>query len=277
MANPSKIDWTDESCNPVWGCFGPSGTAERPARCQGCYAFKMAPRIAAMRAASTGEPVCEQCRDFVPHFHPERLPQLTQGHDKRVFVGSMCDLWSDGVLPEWREAIWRRVCSNACRAGGRNHFIVLTKCPERIDEREVFMAWGGAEVPPKDACVKGSKYFWPANLWVGTSAADAIDYALRWRYLRDAVPRGRRVLSLEPMHGWIDFVTVAPSLEPPYPDWILLGPQTPVRDDTAPERRCVEAAIRWTRERNVPLWLKSGCYKLWPDLPHTQEIPEAMR
>jgi hypothetical protein len=28
--------------------------------------------------------------------------------------------------------------------------------------------------------------------------------------------------------------------------------------------------------RGVPLWLKSGCYKLWPDLPLRQELPADM-
>ncbi len=40
---PTKIDWADETINPIgWGCYGPGGTAEHPNICSYCYAYRIA-------------------------------------------------------------------------------------------------------------------------------------------------------------------------------------------------------------------------------------------
>jgi hypothetical protein len=61
-----------------------------------------------MRAATSGKPVCQDCREFRPHFHPERLDGIGKGRGN-LFVGSMTDLWGDGVQPAWRQEIWEQV------------------------------------------------------------------------------------------------------------------------------------------------------------------------
>ena len=42
----TKIEWTNETWNPVTGCYGPGGSAEKPRRCSYCYAHRMARRLA---------------------------------------------------------------------------------------------------------------------------------------------------------------------------------------------------------------------------------------
>jgi protein gp37 len=209
-----------------------------------------------MAAGASGKPVCEACRTFTPHFHPERLPQMTAGTGHRVFIGSMCDLWSDGVLPEWRAAIWERV-----RAARQNAYIVLTKRPERINPREL---------DPYD----DGTLFWPPNLWVGTSITGD-DYRAdipRMIALAGRVSRERRILSVEPLRGDVYLVLQNTAL---VASWLIAGPQTGP-GAVAPEREWVDQLIHYADAKGIPLWLKDGCYKLWPDLPLRQELPADM-
>ena len=260
----NAIGWCDETCNPVVGCYGPGGTAEEPARCGCCYAHRMARRVAAMRAAAIGEPVCEECRDFVPHFHPERVEGMTRGSGREqkrvVFVGSMCDLWSEGVLPEWRRAIWQAIGEEMqpWLEPARSNYVMLTKRPWEIDRRELWYALG-------------NKSFWLSNVWVGVSAGTQRECMMRWDELCDEVPAGRRILSLEPLAGWVTLVE-------PKPDWLIIGPETPVKRHAM--RPCwaeLQNMLREAREERVPVWMKTACEKAWPGIELVQERPEEMR
>jgi protein gp37 len=243
VSNP--IGWCSATLNPVVGCYGPGGTEAKPNRCPWCYAVRQAPRVAAMIAARFGRPVCQDCREFRPHLHPERLDQIGNGRGN-LFVGSMCDLWSDGVLAAWRDMIWGRIWDTA------RPVTVLTKCPERINPGEIL-----------------DDDEWPDNLWVGTSACNIADVDNRWPQLSNAVPATRRVLSMEPLYSW-------PGRISPAPAWLIIGPQTPLRSH-APIHECdLLRAIDWADGNSVPLWLKDGCYAQYPDLPRRQELPEGM-
>jgi len=232
----NKIGWTDRTVNVVVGCQN---------GCPWCYARRQAKRQ---------RHNCQQCYDFTPHFHPERLPQMTAGTGHRVFVGSMCDLWSDGVLPEWRAAIWDRV-----RAARQNAYIVLTKRPERIVPREF---------DPYD----DSTFFWPPNLWVGTSITESLDDWQRMEHIQARVQRDRYVVSVEPLlHE-----SATELLRGAWPPaWLIVGPQSGP-GAKAPRCEWVEDLVRYADATGTPLWLKSGVYRLWPDLPLRQELPEDM-
>jgi len=62
--NQTKIEWTDKTWNPAVGCSK---------RCHDehgkiwCYAYWQAKRQ---------KHRCQQCYEFIPHLHPERLGQL---------------------------------------------------------------------------------------------------------------------------------------------------------------------------------------------------------
>jgi len=247
----NKICWAPGgTVNPVVGCWGPGGTEAKPHRCPWCYAHRIAPRVAAMRAAATGKPVCQACREFRPHLHPERLDQIGKGRGRRVFIGSMCDLWSEGVDPRWRHAIVYHIGQ-----AQQNSYIMLTKSPERMCRHDFVPADPGGT--------------WPPNLWVGASACNIADVHDRWPEIVRSVPADRRVLSLEPCYSW-------PGRIIPPPAWLIIGPQTPLRAH-APIHKCdLLRAMDWARDNGTPLWLKDGCYDLWPDLPRRQELPEGM-
>lgn len=92
---PSRIDWCDETVNPLgWGCYGPGGTPESPQPCWYCYAWRM--------SKGPYVPDCEQCKQFVPHWHPDVFDKLYRWKKPRkIFWQSMGDLFHP-CTPAWQ-------------------------------------------------------------------------------------------------------------------------------------------------------------------------------
>ena len=112
----SKIEWTDETWNPLSGCTKIS------AGCKNSYAADIARRFWGDRKFSDVQ------------FHPERLEQpLRWRKPRKVFVNSMSDLFHESVSFEHIAAVFGAMstCTN-------HTFQVLTKRPERMIE---FFEW----------------------------------------------------------------------------------------------------------------------------------------
>ena len=89
----SKIEWTEQTWNPVTGC-----TKASPG-CKHCYAETMAKRLQAM-----GAPGYEN--GFKLSILPERLEQpLLRRKPTMYFVNSMSDLFQDGVPEEFIDKV----------------------------------------------------------------------------------------------------------------------------------------------------------------------------
>jgi protein gp37 len=161
----------------------------------------------------------------------------------------MCDLWSAGVDPVWRLAIWEKV-----RANPQNAYIVLTKRPDRISAVEI-----------------GPGGEWPQNLWLGTSITGERDDKWRVHEAHYSVNIRRLVVSVEPLLG-----DAASELEQcRTPSWLIVGPQTGPGAQP-PERVWVDGLVRCASDRGVPLWLKDSFARCMPDLELRQELPAAM-
>lgn len=163
---PTKIEWTDETWNPVTGC-----TPVSPG-CTNCYARRQATRLKAM-----GKP--RYARGFEVTEHPDALMDSLVSNPRRkprmVFVCSMGDLFHPRVSERFIRDVLLRM-----ELAAQHTFQVLTKRPERA-----------AALAPQLA--------WPRNLWLGTTIETAgylprIDSLLR-------VPVEIRFLSLEPLLG----------------------------------------------------------------------------
>ncbi|MDF1552459.1 MAG: phage Gp37/Gp68 family protein [Deferrisomatales bacterium] len=202
----TKIEWTQETWNPVTGC-----TKVSPG-CKHCYAARMAPRLQAMGQEKYADGFAVRC-------HEKELERPGRWRNPRsVFVNSMGDLFHEEVP----EAFIQRVFE-AMRATPRHTFQVLTKRAERL-----------AEMSPQIT--------WPANVWMGVSVEDA-NCTDRIEHLL-TTEASVKFLSVEPLLGpipelpvaGIDWVIVGgesgPGARPMDPAWV-----SQLRD------RCVRAGV----------------------------------
>lgn len=114
---PTKIEWCDETWNPITGC-----TPVSPG-CDHCYARRMATRLAGRFGYPADEP-------FRVTFHRDRLDEPQRWRKpRRVFVCSMGDLWHPDVDPCDRAAVIR-----ATNLAPQHTYLFLTKRPQNVKE-----------------------------------------------------------------------------------------------------------------------------------------------
>jgi protein gp37 len=224
----TRIEWADESWNPVTGCTPVSEA------CEHCYALRMLGRNLPNHSGPA------------PTFHPDRLHKpLHWRKPRRVFVCSMSDLFHEAFTDEQRDAVFVTMA-----LAWRHTFMVLTKRPgrmhrymldgrERIAERRdatgryIEAAWSKSQLLSAYART-GSQWeafekAWPLpNIWLGVTAENQQRADERIPILLDT-PAAVRFVSLEPMLGPVDLSghgschvgNVDAQL-----DWVILGGQT---------------------------------------------------
>lgn len=246
MSDQTRIDWCDATINPWgWGCYGPGGTAEKPAVCWYCYARRLASRK--LRS-------CPDCQGFRPHWHPEELDKpLEWKKPRRIFVQSMGDPFGDWVEPQQIDD-----ALDVMGSCPQHTFLMLTKQPQNI-----LRLLPALPVP---------------NLWLGTSMdgqtkqRGARPWVTGGIYLKDVQAAGwHTFISAEPLLGFIAPFTMQGA------QWVIIGAYTgPGAAKHAPRREWVERIITDCDERRVPVFLKPSITKQWPDLTR-REWPEEMR
>lgn len=201
--NRTRIETFDYTWNPVTGCYGPGGTAEEPKRCSYCYAMRGANRFK---------------REFKVDFHPDRLnepshlrkPQ-TKDEQKRIFVGSVTDMFGEGVKGQWVNAVW-----NECFNNNEHFFFWLTKNPAGL------LKWTEIAARAKGWPIED---IWPDWFWLGVTVTDQADADERIPVLL-SVPAEHRFISVEPMLGPVDIRGVWPARNEATLDWCVIGAQT---------------------------------------------------
>lgn len=207
----SKIEWTDETWNPVTGCTRVS------AGCDHCYAARMSRRLEAMGQAKYAGLTTPKHFNGRVQFWPSELGvPYTWRKPRRVFVCSMSDLFHNHVPHNAVCEILATVYE--CQ---QHTFQVLTKRPvrmcqffERDDLRKgiAATAWTrfaarhpeGAETLPYDDVLEDVCANWPLpNLWIGTSVEDQQTADHRIPELLKC-PAAVRFLSCEPLLGPVD-------------------------------------------------------------------------
>ena len=198
----TKIEWTDETWNPVVGCQKVSEG------CQNCYAEKMARRLACM-GKKKYMPVVHWVNDGQPSHWTGAIqtdeaallvPQRWK-NPRRVFVVSMGDLFYESVPFEFIDQVF------AIMALCPQHtFQVLTKRPERMREylttpmrlEEIYLWWNSYSGTSPEA--QG----WPLpNVWLGVTAENQEQADKRIPVLL-STPAAKRFVSIEPMLGPVD-------------------------------------------------------------------------
>lgn len=185
---PTKIEWTDESWNPVTGCVKVSPG------CQHCYAERFAERFRGVRDAA-GQPH-PYFGGFDPALRPARLDQPFRWRTpRRVFVNSMSDLFGDFVPDEYVARVF-----DVMRRTPHHTYQVLTKRADRL------AAWSRAQ-----PWLEGAH-----NVWLGVSVEDeryGLPRVTALRRTRAAV----RFLSVEPL------LERLPHLDVEGLDWVIVG------------------------------------------------------
>lgn len=173
----TKIEWTDETWNPITGCTPISEG------CQNCYAKRMANRLRGRCGYQEDEP-------FRVTAHRDKLDMPERWKKPRmVFVCSMGDLFHDMVTNYEIHTIW-----DVMKACPQHIFMVLTKRPERMREalKMIYskerMGW--------------SMGFWN-HVWLGVTCENQQRADERIPILLQ-IPAAVRFVSCEPMLGPID-------------------------------------------------------------------------
>ena len=250
---PTKIEWTDETWNPVTGCTKIS------AGCANCYAERMSKRLAGRFGYPADEP-------FRVTLHPDRLHQPDYWKKPRlVFVVSMGDLFHEDVPYEFCGRVWAHFDANP-----RHTFQVLTKRPETM--------WDVAHNIPCGTL---------PNVWLGVTTENQQCADERIPILLDT-PAAVRFVSVEPMLGPVN---ISGWLVPPPPhwpdhdhpwlDWVIIG------CESGPGRRPMELEwavdlVRQCQAAGVPVFVKQIGVKgkvshnpeEWPEELRVREYPE---
>lgn len=208
---PTRIEWSDETWNPLAGCEWASPGCDR------CYAARETagrlsghPVYAGLATVPDGAPArfTGEVRTL-----PDRLSlPLRWRRPRMIFVNSMSDLFHPGV-----ERAFIASTLAVMAAAERHTFQVLTKRTPRMamlldrpDFREE-VAYAAAPLAER-----GWTMTWPLpNVWWGTSI-ESDDFTWRADRLRDT-PAAVRFVSAEPLLGPL------PSLDMDGIDWLIVG------------------------------------------------------
>lgn len=201
MAENSKIEWTDHTFNPWWGCIRVSPG------CEHCYAEALAKRYGhnVWGPAKTTERRMMSENYWKQPLKWNKEAEKT-GQRKRVFCASMADVFEDH--PQVVEA--RRQLFDLIGSTIHLDWLLLTKRPENI-LRMLPENWGGNTL---------------INMWLGTSVENQEQADKRIPELLK-VPAKVRFLSCEPLLGDVMLRRwVPPSKEgwaPSSIHWVIAG------------------------------------------------------
>jgi protein gp37 len=155
----------------------------------------------------------------------------------RVFMGSTMELFGDWV-EEWMwKEIWTYVNDYT-----QHTFIFLTKQPQNL--------------------IKWTPF--PDNCWVGVSVTSARDAIIQIPKLKD-ITASVKFISFEPLLKPI----ASPNqlyimLKLSGINWVIIGQQTPIKQETIPEVEWVEEIVNAVDIPNIPVFLKNNLDSLLP-------------
>lgn len=201
MGAGTKIEWTDYTLNPWWGCARVSPGCER------CYAETFAKRVGhgkrlpAIWGAKAERKIASEAVWREPLRWNREAAQA--GVRRRVFCASMADVFEDRpdlVAP--RARLWRLIFETPSL-----DWLLLTKRPENAarlwaNARAHWNGWDRFEY-------ESAGPVWPVNVWLGTTCEDKRRADERLPHLL-AVPAAVRFVSYEPALEAVDFARWLP-------------------------------------------------------------------
>lgn len=176
---PTKINWTDETWNPIIGCSKVS------AGCDNCYAEKMAIRLSSIESTKIYKNVVVNgaWSGLTVFVQDQLLKPAKWKKPRKIFVCSMGDLFHESIPFPWIDAVFSVMSDN-----DQHIYQVLTKRPKRMAK---FYKW------KKLQC--GIPWQAKDNVWLGVTV-EYSDHIGRIIDLLD-IPAKIHFLSLEPLLG----------------------------------------------------------------------------
>jgi len=261
----TKIEWTDETWNPVVGC-----TKVSPG-CKNCYAERMAKRLKGMglpqyqdvvdKDGWTGKIILAESQLEKPlHWREPRM----------VFVCSMGDLFHEDAPEEYIKQVFDVMGKSAPHT-----FQILTRRPARMLNILTKSAWWNNDTP--------------RNIWLGVSVENQEAADERIPILLQ-IPAAVRFVSAEPMLGQMNLRQYLAD-QPPYSifeglpalDWVIAGGESgPGARPMNPEwvidirNQCLDADVPFFFKQWGGVNKKKNGRKLegrkWNQIPQLQEL-----
>jgi len=229
MGKNSKIEWTNHTFNPWWGCVRVSHA------CEHCYAENWAKRVGSKVWGISAE------RRF---FGEKHWAEPLKWNDnaarlkvrQRVFCASMGDIFEERQdLDQWRCRLWTLI-----ERTPNLDWLLLTKRPQNIKKTVPFTCW-------------------PTNVWLGTTVESQRWADERLPYLAD-IPANVRFVSAEPLLGALDLDAFLSTTV----NWVIAGGESgPKARPSNPE--WFRDLMRQCTEKGVPFHFKQ--WGDWAPLP----------
>lgn len=181
----SNIEWTDHTFNPWVGCTKVSDG------CKHCYAETlMDKRYGKVKWGPQGQRIRTSPTYWKQPFKWNREAKAA-GVRRRVFCGSLCDVFEDKADQENELWVWRIDLIELIEATPQLDWLLLTKRPENI----MRMMPAAYRIYDWDRLAR--------NIWIGTSVENQEQADKRIPHLLQ-VPAAVRFLSVEPLLGPVD-------------------------------------------------------------------------
>lgn len=208
---------------------------------------------------------------FEPTFHVDKLYEpckLNPLHSERIFVCSMGDMFSEGVMSPWVDRVLGVIANTQA-----HKFLILTKRPDRINE-----------LIQDSTLVNNSPQLF-RNLWVGVTVNNWYDV---WRI--DALGKVNlpetvhRFVSFEPLHDlfsvdaeWRSHRLCGLMLEHKI-EWLIMGAETgPDSSAHKPPKGDIMTLANMAKENGLPLFMKDNIRPYVPQgVGFVQEYPDGM-
>ncbi len=187
MADITNIAWTDSTFNPWWGC-----TKVSPG-CDHCYAEALDKRTGGNHWGPRTTPRTMSADYWQKPKRWQKEAKAT-GERRKVFCGSMCDVFDENAPEDERERLWQLI-----RETPMLDWQLLTKRAKNI-----------IRLLPDD---------WKngyQNVWLGVTVENKKHGLMRANILK-TIPAKIRFLSIEPLLEDLGLVDFSPF------DWVIIG------------------------------------------------------
>lgn len=246
----SKIEWTEETWNPVTGCSKVSPG------CKHCYAERMAYRLKAM-----GKPMYQNV--MRGRFWSGDLELVESALEKPLkrqkptmyFVNSMSDLFHEKMYIEWLQKIWDVMAKTP-----RHTYQILTKRDFNL------YTWSD---------IAARRYGVLPNVWLGVSVENR-NYINRIEQLTQS-PAAIRFVSFEPLLGDVGDLDLRGI------DWAIAGAESgrgarPMNEDWVRRIRdmCIRDGVKFFYKQNASNGRKISTPELdgrvWDEMPDCRQV-----